>query len=207
VIDDPVSDIIGDYRRFAAMQHERLLARGIDIDPYALSHLAVRVPEWDQYVHLRTLLERHASANDESVWNGRPISKIVLATPLEVLGGKIVSLIELIPPVHQRVYRMGLEHLGVVVGEDVDAFSRDHRAALTGQQFQSADCEPYYVLFEDFTHVKFYRWSLYDVCVREGRHLTVSSMSTTGSPSGSSRRPARTRCPGDRTLSRREASD
>src|SRR5438105_6694218 len=88
---DPVGDIIGDYRGFAAMQHERLLARGIDIGPYALSHLAVRVPEWDQYVHLRTLLERHATANDESVWNGRPISKIVLAAPLEVLGGKIVS--------------------------------------------------------------------------------------------------------------------
>ena len=166
-MDDPVGDIIGDYRAFAAMQHKRLLARGIDIGPYTLSHLAVRVPEWDQYVHLRTLLERHATANDESVWNGRPISKIVLATPLEVLGGKIVSLIELIPPVHQRVYRMGLEHLGVVVGEDVDAFSRDHRAALTGQQFQSADVEPYYVLFEDFTHVKFYRWSLYDACLRE----------------------------------------
>ena len=165
--DDPVGDIIGDYRAFAAMQHKRLLARGIDIGPYTLSHLAVRVPEWDQYVHVRTLLERHATANDESVWNGRPISKIVLATPLEVLDGKIVSLIELIPPVHQRVYRMGLEHLGVVVGEDVDAFSRDHRAALTGQQFQSADVEPYYVLFEDFTHVKFYRWSLYDACLRE----------------------------------------
>jgi hypothetical protein len=55
---DPVGDIIGDYRGFAAMQHERLLARGIDIRPYALSHLAVRVPEWDQYVHVRTLLER-----------------------------------------------------------------------------------------------------------------------------------------------------
>jgi len=167
-MDDPVGDIIGDYRGFAAMQHERLLARGIDIGPYALSHLAVRVPEWDQYVHLRTLLERHATANLENVWNGRPISKIVLATPLEVLGGKIVSLIELIPPVHQRVYRMGLEHLGVVVGEDVDAFSRDHRAALTGRQFQSADVEPYYVLFEDFTHVKFYRSSLYDACDRQG---------------------------------------
>jgi predicted metalloenzyme YecM len=166
-MDDPVGDIIGDYRGFAAMQHERLTARGIDIGPYALSHLAVRVPEWDHYVHVRTLLERHATANDESVWNGRPISKIVLATPLEVLGGKTVSLIELIPPVHQRVYRMGLEHLGVVVGEDVDAFSREHRAALTGQQFQSADVEPYYVLFEDFTHVKFYRWSLYDACLRE----------------------------------------
>jgi len=165
---DPVGDIIGDYRGFAAMQNERLLARGIDIGPYALSHLAFRVPEWHEYVHLRTLLERHATANLENVWNGRPISKIVLATPLEVLGGKIVSDIELIPPVHQRVYRMGLEHLGVVLGEDLDAFSREHRAALTGQQFQSVEVEPCYVLFEDFTHVKFYRWSLVDACRREG---------------------------------------
>ena len=165
---DPVGDIIGDYRGFAAMQQERLLARGIDIRPYPLSHLAVRVPDWDQYVHLRTLLERHATANHEDVWNGRPISKILLVDPLRVLDETPVPLIELIPPVHQRVYRMGLEHLGVVVGEDVDAFSREHRAALTGQQFQSADNEPYYTLFEDFTHVKFYRRSLYDVCVLEG---------------------------------------
>jgi predicted metalloenzyme YecM len=165
---DPVGDIIGDYSGFAAMQHERLLARGIDIRPYPLSHLAVRVPDWDQYVHLRTLLERHATANAENVWNGRPISKILLADPLRVLDGTPVPLIELIPPVHQRVYRMGLEHLGVVVGEDVDAFSREHRAALTGQQFQSAEFEPYYTLFEDFSHVKFYRISLYEGCVLQG---------------------------------------
>jgi len=147
---------------------DRLVARGIDIAPYPLSHLAVRVADWDLYVHQRTLLERHARANSEDVWNGRPISKVLLAEPLDVLDGTPVSLIELIPPVHQRVYRMGLEHLGIVVGEEVDAFSHEHRAALTGQQFQSADCEPYYVLFEDFTHVKFYRRSLYDVCVLEG---------------------------------------
>ncbi len=165
---DPVGDIIGDYRAFAAQQRERLLARGIDIRPYALSHLGVRIPEWDHYVHVRTLLERHATATLENVWNGRPISKIVLAEPLEVLDGTPVSNIELIPPVHQRVYKMGLEHLGVVVGDDVDEFSRVHRAALTGQQFQSAILEPYYVLFEDFTHVKFYRVGLFDVCVLEG---------------------------------------
>jgi predicted metalloenzyme YecM len=165
---DPIAEIIGDYRAFAAMQRDRLVARGIDISPYPLSHLAVRVADWDLYVHQRTLLERHARANSEDVWNGRPISKVLLAEPLDVLDGTPVSLIELIPPVHQRVYRMGLEHLGIVVGEEVDAFSREHRAALTGQQFQSADCEPYYVLFEDFTHVKFYRHSLYNVCVLEG---------------------------------------
>jgi len=41
---DPVGDIIGDYRTFAAQQQARLLARDIDIRPYPLSHLAVRVP-------------------------------------------------------------------------------------------------------------------------------------------------------------------
>ena len=127
-------------------------------------------PNWDLYVHQRTLLERHARANLENVWNGRPISLIVLAEPLDVLDGTPVSRIELIPPVHQRVYRMGLEHLGVVVGEEIDEFSRVHRAALTGQQFQSPDVEPVYVLFEDFTHVKFYRRSFFDVVEdEEGR--------------------------------------
>lgn len=166
---DPIEDLIGGYRAFTALQRDRLAARDIDIAPYELSHLAVRVPEWDQYVHLRTLLERHAVANVENVWNGRPISMILLAEPLRVLDGQVVPLIELIPPVHQRVYKMGLEHLGVVVGEEVDAFSRRHRPALTGQQFQSATNEPYYILFEDFTHVKFHRRSLRSEIEVKGR--------------------------------------
>src|SRR4029453_8056776 len=153
---DPIADIIGDYRAFAAMQRDRLVARGIDIAPYPLRHLAVRVADWDLYVHQRTVLERHARANSENLWNGRPISLIMLAEPLDVLDGTPISLIELIPPVHQRINRMGLEHLGCVVGDEVDDFSRVHRAALTGQQFQSPDVEPYYVLFEAFTPLKFY---------------------------------------------------
>ena len=160
---DPLEDVLGDFRAFAAQQRNRLLTRGIDIAPYPLSHLAFRVPEWEQYVHVRTLLERHAVANRENVWNGRPISLIVPARPLEVLDGKLVPLIELIPPVHQRVYRMGLEHLGVVVGEEhFDAFVETHKPVLTGQQFQgpTSTPDPVYVLFEDFTHVKFYRLSL-----------------------------------------------
>ena len=159
---DPIEDIIGDYRAFAAKQRDRLLARGIDITPYALSHLAFRVPEWDQYVRVRTQLERHAVANRENVWNGRPISLIVLAEPLEVLDGKVVPLIELIPPVHQRVYKMGLEHLGIVVGDTFDEFVETHKPVLTGQQFQGPKSipDPVYILMEDFTHVKFYRLSL-----------------------------------------------
>jgi len=159
---DPMEDIIGDYRAFAAQQRDRLAARGIDIAECELSHLAYRVPEWDEYVRVRGLLERHAVANRENVWNGRPISLIVPAEPLEVLDGKVVPLIELIPPVHQRVYKMGLEHLGVVVSDPFDEFVAAHKPVLTGQQFQgpASTPDPVYVLFEDFTHVKFYRLSL-----------------------------------------------
>lgn len=159
---DPIEDIIGDYRAFAAQQRDRLAARGIDISSYELSHLAYRVAEWDEYVRVRGLLERHAVANRENLWNGRPISMIVPAQRLEVLDGKFVPLIELIPPVHQRVYKMGLEHLGVVVGDTFDAFVEKHKPVLTGQQFQGPNStpDPAYILMEDFTHVKFYRLSL-----------------------------------------------
>ncbi|WP_182375979.1 VOC family protein [Nocardioides sp. WS12] len=159
---DPVGAIIGDYRGFAAKQERGLLDRGIDISSCALSHLAVRVAEWDDYLRVRGQLENLAVMNSENVWNGRPISLMVLAEPLEVLDGKEVSLIELIPPVHQRVYKMGLEHLGVVVGDSFDEFIAVNKPVLTGQQFQgpSSNPDPVYILFEDFTHVKFYRHSL-----------------------------------------------
>jgi hypothetical protein len=87
---------------------------------------------------------------------------IVPAEPLEVLDGKVVPLIELIAPVHQRVYKMGLEHLGVVVGDTFEEFVSTHKPVLTGQQFQGPNStpDPVYILFEDFTHVKFYRLSL-----------------------------------------------
>lgn len=156
----PIADIIGDYPGFVAQQRDRLTTRGIDITPFPLSHLAFRVPEWDQYLQVRTRLERHAVATVENVWNGRPIALIVPEEPMPVLDDKVVPLIELIPPVHQRVYKMGMEHVGFVVGEDGDAFSRAHREVLTGQQFQSSVNEPYYILFEDFTHVKFHQRTL-----------------------------------------------
>jgi predicted metalloenzyme YecM len=169
---DPIADLIGDYRTFTALQRDRLAERGIDIAPYELGHLAFRVPEWDQYVHLRGLLERHATANVEGVWNGRPMSMILLAEPLRVLDGQTIPVIELIPPIHQRVYKMGMEHFGVVIGDEVDAFARTHRPVLTGQQFQGPVPglnEPYYILFEDFTHVKFHRRALREVVELQGR--------------------------------------
>lgn len=141
----------------------------MDITGYSISHLAFRTETHEKYLTLRDRIEQHCVANIENVWNGRPISKLLLNSPLVLGDGFEVSLIELIPPVHQRVYKMGLEHVGIVVGEYVDEFARVHRSSLTGQQFQSSACEPYYVLFEDYTHVKFYRISLMDVCIKKGQ--------------------------------------
>ena len=84
------------------------------------------------------------------------MSIMQLEEPLILSVGFEVRVIELIPPVHRRVYKMGMEHFGVVIGDSVDEFARKHRPALTGQQYQSEECEPYYVtFFEDFTTITF----------------------------------------------------
>ena len=132
MLSDPIEDIIGDYKAFAAQQRDRVAARGIDVTPYPISHICFRVPEWSEYLRVRGLLERHAVANREGFWNGRPMS-LILFDQLEVLDGKMMPMVELIPPVHQRVYKMGMEHIGFVVGEEgFEEFKRVHRPVLTG---------------------------------------------------------------------------
>ncbi len=162
-------DIIGDYQAFFALQRERLSNLHIDISGCEISHLAYRTETYKEYLRTRDQIERHCTSNIENVWNGRPISILQLQQPLALGEGFEVRVIELIPPIHRRVYTMGMEHFGVVIGDSVDEFSRKHRAALTGQQFQSEECEPYYVtFFEDFTMVKFYKTPLLEIC--ESQH-------------------------------------
>ena len=151
-------EIIGDYQAFFALQFERLSDLQIDISGCEMSHLAYRTKTYQEYLQTRDKIERHCTSNIENVWNGRPMSIMQLKEPLALSEDFEVPVIELIPPLHRRVYKMGMEHFGVVIGDSVDEFSREHRSALTGQQFQSEECEPYYVtFFEDFTMVKFYR--------------------------------------------------
>ena len=163
-----IDRVIGDYQAFFSLQLERLNDIHIDIAGCELSHLAYRAETNDEYLRTRESLEEYCKSNVEKVWNGRPISIMQPESPLDLGNGFEVRMIELIPPVHRRVYKMGLEHLGVVIGDSVDEFSRKHRSELTGQQFQSELCDPYYVtFFEDFTMVKFYRIPLLEVCERE----------------------------------------
>jgi predicted metalloenzyme YecM len=164
-----MKDIIGDYQAFFSLQRARLNDLHIDISGYEMSHLAYRTKTYEDYLRTRDKIERHCTSNIENIWNGRPISIMQLKEPLVLSADLEVRVIELIPPVHRRVYKMGMEHFGIVIGDSVDEFSRKHRSALTGQQFQSEECEPYYVtFFEDFTMVKFYKNSLLTIC--ESQH-------------------------------------
>ncbi|NOX68936.1 MAG: hypothetical protein GXP15_07110 [Gammaproteobacteria bacterium] len=167
-----MKEIIGNYQAFFSLQLDRLNERQIDIGGCEISHLACRTETGQEYLRTRERIERFCTSNIENVWNGRPISIMQLEAPLVLAAGFEVRTIELIPPVHRRVYKMGMEHFGVVIGDSVDEFSRKHRAALTGQQFQSEECEPYYItFFDDFSTVKFYRSSLLQIC--ESQHRRV----------------------------------
>ena len=161
--------LLGDPVTFYKRRCDWLFDLGIDVADLDVSHLAFRTKTYRTYLDTRERLETHAKANMENVWNGRPISKILLKERLQLSAGAFVDLVELIPPFHQCVYPMGLEHIGFVVGDGVVEFGQRHRAVLTGQQFQSEVCMPYFVRFPDYSHAKFYRYSLMDVCKLEGR--------------------------------------
>jgi hypothetical protein len=94
---DPIAEIIGDYRAFAAMQRDRLVARGHRYRPVPPESSRRPRRRWDLYVHQRRC---------SNVTRGR--------TSWTSETG--------IPPVHRRVYRTGLEHLGVVVGDEFNDF-------------------------------------------------------------------------------------
>src|SRR5215510_14501278 len=106
-------EILGGYTESFTVQADRLERLGIDIDGFEISHLAFRTETLAEYLVVRQKLESICSANVENTWNGRPISKLLLREPLQLSQNATTSLIELIPPIHQSIYKMGLEHIGI----------------------------------------------------------------------------------------------
>ena len=164
-------EILGDYHQFYETQAARLQKLGIDIKGLEVSHLAFRTETLAEYLVVRDKLETICIANVENIWNGRPISKLHLREPLQLSPHASTSLIELIPPVHQYTYKMGLEHVGIVIGDNFSDFTRLYAHVFSGQQDQGEFCQPYFITFPDHTNVKFYRYSLQKVCMLEGKRF------------------------------------
>ena len=170
-----IKDILGDYRAFFADLRARLEAVGIDIRGLPVSHLAFRTATDDEYEVVRERLRAACSAEVENVWNGRRIGKLLLSRPLDLDGAFAAPLIELIPPPHREPFPMGLEHVGIVIGESLDAFCEKHDAVLGGRQDQGPYCQPAWIRFANDRSVKFYRHSLKEVVEMEGRAFLPSS--------------------------------
>jgi predicted metalloenzyme YecM len=164
-------EILGDYAGFYAMQTVRLEKLGMDIAGLEVSHLAFRTASLAEYLVVRQKLETICAANIENVRNGRPISKLLLREPLQLSPNATTALIELIPPAQQSLSKTGLEHIGIVIGEEFSEFGRRYAPLFSGQQHQGEFCQPYFITFPDHTNVKFYRYPLQTVCEMEGRHF------------------------------------
>lgn len=164
-----MDDLLGDYVAFFDQQVSRLADLGISVATYRVSHVAFRTESYQLYLQARSRLEERCVANVENVWNGRPISKLLLAEPLHLSTVHQCRLIELIPPPHQAEYAMGLEHVGFALDGEFPGFELRFRGVLTGRQFQTEDCQPYYIRFADKTNVKFYVKTLMEYCQSEGR--------------------------------------
>jgi predicted metalloenzyme YecM len=161
--------LVGDYVEFFTCRLFLLSEIDIDVSEYPISHLAVRVGTYEDYLDLRDAIEKISKANVENVWSGRPISKLLLTEPVPLGPKHELELIELIPPIHDGRYPMGIEHLGFVIGAQYADFRRLHADVLTGQQDQGPLNRPLFVRFDDERSVKFHRLSLHDVVVAEGR--------------------------------------
>jgi hypothetical protein len=102
----------------------------------------------------------------------RSISTFAASLSLYVLPtSKIPGAVGQYQDICQNVYKMGLEHVGIVIGETFADFGKTYAHLITGQQDQGPFCQPYFITFPDNTNVKFYRRSLHDVCVLEGKRF------------------------------------
>lgn len=175
-----IGQLIGDYEAFYRLQLGRSRDLGIDVDRHPIGHLAIRTEGVAEYEDLRDRIETHCIANVENAWSGRPISKLLLRTPLQVSDRHAIDLIELIPPPHRPGYALGLEHIGFVVGDEFDSFLDRHRAVITTQQDQGPFNHPLLITFDDCTSVKFHRRSLADVVRLEGHTFDGFSRADAG---------------------------
>lgn len=166
-----MQNVIGDYAAFFDDLFNRLISIGIDISGLEMSHLGIKFASFAEYERTRDELKSYSKSFSEEEHNGRPIALMWLKDPLQLPHGCVVDLLELMPPKPNNKYPTGLEHLGVVIGRDLEAFGQKYESVLTGRQDQGLINKPFYVAFDNGKRVKFYALSMKEVLAKEGKHF------------------------------------
>ncbi len=163
-----IEKVIGDYKGFFSDLLEQLIQLHIDVQGMPVSHICYRVSSVAEYETIRDQLKSFCSAYNEEDFNGRPISLLIVKTPLVLSKGFTTTMIELPSPRAAHTYPTGLEHGGIIVGEKLDKFKDKYKNVLTGEK----DRKYYSVPFIEFPNgkvVKFYKNSLKEIVESEGK--------------------------------------
>lgn len=166
-----MQNVIGDYATFFDDLFNRLIEIGIDISRLEMSHLGIKFASFEEYERLRDELKDYSKSFSEEEHNGRPIGMMWLKEPLSLSHGCSVDLLELMPPKPNNQYPTGLEHLGVVIGGDPEAFGQKYESVLSGRQDQGPVNKPFFIAFDNGKRVKFYGLSMKEVLAKEGKQF------------------------------------
>lgn len=163
-----IKELIGDYSAFFSDLLHRMKQSGIDISGMPMSHLLYRTTTITEYDRLRDKLIKHCSEFVETQFNGRAVSILILKEPLCLEDGFTVSMIELPAPRAVHMYPSGLESIGVVVGNNLPGFIKQHEHVLTGIKDHGQHCQPAFITFDNEKTAKFYDISLRDIVILQG---------------------------------------
>lgn len=166
-----LGDAIGDVEAFYGEVVAAVARLGVDVSELPLGHVAYRCSSLDAYHSKRDALETVCAANVENEWHGRPISKLLLSTSFPLGDRHELELVELIPPPHDPRYALGLEHLGFVIGPDLESFGSRHADVISGQQDQGPFNQPLFISLGAGRLVKFHQRSLREVAELEGHRF------------------------------------
>lgn len=159
---------IGDYQKFFSDLLYRMKKSGIHINGMPLSHLLYRTVTVSEYEHLRDTLINYCSEFVETQFNDRAVSILILREPLLLEDGFSVSMIELPAPRPVHMYPSGLESIGVIVGNHLPEFIKQHNPVLTGIKDHGEHCQPAFITFDNDKTSKFYSISLREIVTLQG---------------------------------------
>ncbi|MBI3980925.1 VOC family protein [Candidatus Microgenomates bacterium] len=163
-----ISQIIGDYQGFFSDMLFHLDNLKINVKNFPLTHICYRVATFPEYESIREQIIPLGKSFSETIFNGRPITLVILKQPLVFKEGFSVSLLELPAPKMSHRYPTGLEHAGFFVGETLPQFKRQYKTVLTGTKDRGKYSQPAFVTLKNGSVVKFYERTLLDVVNLQG---------------------------------------
>jgi uncharacterized protein len=119
---DVLQPIIGEYSTFLKQILQEIITEGFDLADFVqMDHICYRVPSLERYEMKKNELKTVATLLGEAQINGRPIAVFRLTKPI-VFDSWRIDTVELPAPKRNTPTSEGLEHVELVLFDDIDTF-------------------------------------------------------------------------------------